>query len=38
VNGTAVGYYLAVYTLITSHANVYRLYEQEFKTRQRGIH
>lgn len=36
VNGTAVGYYLAAYTLIISHANVYRLYEQEFRTKQRG--
>ncbi|PNF23684.1 Myrosinase 1 [Cryptotermes secundus] len=36
VNASGVGYYLAAYTLITSHANVYRLYEQEFRSKQRG--
>jgi hypothetical protein len=36
VNGTGVGYYLAAHTLIKSHARVYHMYEDEFKSTQQG--
>jgi len=36
VNTPGIGDYLTAYTVILAHANIYRMYEREFKQEQQG--
>jgi hypothetical protein len=36
INSTGIGDYLAAHTLILAHARVYHLYDEVFRSRQRG--
>ena len=36
VNSSGIGEYMAVHTLLMAHANVYRLYDTNFRKTQQG--
>jgi hypothetical protein len=36
INTPGIGDYLTAHTVILSHANIYRMYEREFKQQQQG--
>jgi hypothetical protein len=36
INTNGIGDYLTGYTVILAHANIYRMYEREFKEEQQG--
>jgi lactase-phlorizin hydrolase len=36
VTAVGIGDYMAAYTMLIAHANVYRLYEREFRKTQKG--
>jgi hypothetical protein len=36
INATGIGDYLTAHTVTLAHANIYRMYEREFKEEQQG--